>query len=182
MSSNIGDGSCRGSGSGHGVITTNKKNEDSIYHYRPAAFREYIEVIADHNATLIEILHRARIREAKRECLPKHLAELKIEELRHNPQLIKQVYALRNGMQPMSKLPLPYTKEERSHELIDNIADAHSVVKSKAKCRIVKGHYNVGTPTNSELNFHYVIEILAAPYKDEFGHPEGHVDFIGMVN
>ena len=143
MSSNIGDGSCRG------VITTNTnwKNEDSVYHYRPAAFREYIEVIADHNATVIEILHRARIREAKRECLPKHLTELKIEELRHNPQLIKQVYdALRSGMQPMSKLSLPYTKEERCHELIDNVADAHSIVKSKTKCRIVKGHYNVGTP------------------------------------
>jgi hypothetical protein len=179
MSSNIAAGGCS---SGRGV-TTNWKNEDSIYHYRPAAFRDYIEVIADHGATVIDILQRARIREAKRECLPKHLAELKIAELRHNPQLIKQVYdALRNGMQPMAKLLLPYTKEERCQELIDNLADAHSIVKSKAKCRIAKGHYNKGDPTNSELNFHYVFEIVAAPYKEEFGYPEGHVDFIGMVN
>jgi hypothetical protein len=162
-------------------ITTYWKNEDSIYHYLPAAFRDYVEVIADRDAIVIDILQRARIRETK--CLPKNLAKLKIEELRHNPHQIKQVYdALRHGMQPMSKLSLPYTKEERRQELIDNLAATHNIVKSKAKCRVVKGHYNAGTRANSELNFHYVFEIVAAPYRDESGCPDGHVDFIGMVN
>jgi hypothetical protein len=160
---------------------TNWKNEDSIYHYRSGLFRDYIEVIADRDATVIDILRRARIREAK--CLPKHLAELKIDKLRHNSQVIKQVfYSLRNGMQPMSKLPLPYTIDERRQELIDNLANAYDIAKSRAKCRIVKGHYDKGTSSNDELNFHYIIEIVAAPYKDEFRYVGGHVDFIGMVN
>jgi hypothetical protein len=55
MSSNIAaDTGCRDSG--RAGATINWKNEDSIYHYKPAAFRDYIEVISDNNRSITDVM------------------------------------------------------------------------------------------------------------------------------
>lgn len=153
------------------------KNEDSIYYHKPGEFTDFIINIEDRSISVLDALQRFR----ECQCLPKRFKEMKIEELRQNNQLIAELYnSLRNNMQPLSKLPLPYTcsVKEREQELISNLSEyGFDINTSRAKCRIVKGYYS-----GEGLDYHYVFEIAAAPYDNTDLDNAGQFDFIGMVN
>lgn len=150
-------------------------NQDSAYYHKPGPFRDLILSIANRSILVSDALKG--FREVK--CLSNRFKEMTVEELRQKPEQIEELYInLRNGMQPQSKLALPYSsKAERGQELIDNIAGLYDVNTQKAKYRIVKGHY-----IDDAVNYHYVFEIAAAPYSDPSLRDGGHFDFIGSIN
>lgn len=150
-------------------------NQDSVYYHKPGPFKDLILSLANRSSLVSDALQG--FREVK--CLSNRFKKMTVEELRQKPEQIEELYnSLRNGMQPQSKLALPYTSmAERGQELIDNIAGLYNVNKHKAKYRIIKGHYDDGT-----LNYHYVFEIAAAPYNDPSIEDGGHFDFIGSIN
>lgn len=77
-----------------------------------------------------------------------------IQELSDNPSSILDLSnALRAGMKPESKFKLPYKKEQREQELIDNISENYAIDKSKAKAKIVTGHHK-DQNTGQEFNYH----------------------------
>jgi hypothetical protein len=62
--------------------------------------------------------------------------------------------------------------------LIRNLSEyGFEINVSRAKCKIVKGHYN-----GEGLDYHYIFEIAAAPYKKPDPTSSSQFDFIGMVN
>jgi hypothetical protein len=78
----------------------------------------------------------ARFREIK--CIPNRLAELTVQQVSDDPNLVAEIYrALINGMQPESKYKLPYDKEERQKEIVDNIAQAFDIDRKNTQCKIV---------------------------------------------
>lgn len=83
-------------------------------------------------------------------------------------------------MEPLGKLSLPFSTNsaERGAELIANLSEfGFNINISRAKYKIVKGHYS-----GEGLDYHYVFEVVAAPYKKPDPRRGGQFDFIGMVN
>src|SRR5438094_10315781 len=97
--------------------------QDSIWHYRPGQFKEYIRTIFYKSMFVSDAL--ATFREVR--CLPKKFRQMTVQELYHNPLLIQELYkVLRDGMASESKFKLPYNKEERQKEIIESLAENYN--------------------------------------------------------
>jgi hypothetical protein len=133
--------------------------KDSIYYYKPGQFKEYIRTIADKSIKVSDSLNT--LRESKN--LSKEFKNMTVDELSKNPQEIQRLHkSLKSGMPPESKLKLPYKKSEREKEIIENIAADYKIDKSKAKSKVITGHYDDGNQT-----FNYSLEVAIAPRKDK---------------
>lgn len=154
---------------------TEWETQDSIYYHKPGPFMDLVINIDNRSASISDALQN--FREVK--CLPRLFREMKIGELRQNPELVAELYnSLKKGMAPLSKISLPYGSiAERGQQLIDNIASFGNVDISKAKHKIIKGHYD-----GDGLNYHYLFEIAAAPYTDSNLKYGSFVTFIGAIN
>src|SRR5437867_8160353 len=105
---------------------------------------------------------------------------MRIEDLTNEPRLIVDLsQALRNGMAPESKFRLPYKKEERAQELIENLAENYAIDKRKAKAKIVTGHYK-NDKTGQEFN--YALEVVIAPRTDIGSECAGKIEIIANIN
>jgi hypothetical protein len=149
---------------------------DSVYYYKPGGFKEYFRTITDKSLLVSDAL--AGFREIK--CLPKRLAELTVQEVSDDPKLIVEIYqALIDGMQPETKYKLPYDKEERQKEIVDNIAEVFDIDRKNTQCKIVTAIYK---DDKTGQQFPYAVEIAIAPRKDLGFENAGEVTFIGSVN
>ena len=98
---------------------------------------DYIRRIINKSITVSDAI--ATFREIK--CLPGRFKQMTIQELADNPKVIQELYkVLKEGMQPESKSRLPYNKEQRERELINNIAKNYDVDIQKTKAKIITGH------------------------------------------
>ena len=94
--------------------------QESIYHYKPGEFKHFIQNIDDKSITVTEVIRDWR--EFKN--LNLELKHMTIQQLTDNPKLIEELAkALLTGMKAESKFQLPYNKEERKKELIENISE-----------------------------------------------------------
>lgn len=97
-------------------------------------------------------------------CLPKLLGELTVQQVSDDPKLIEEIFqALIDGMKPESKYKLPYDKEERQKEIVDNIVEVFDIDRKKTQCNIVTGIYK---DDKTYQQFPYAVEIAIAPRKD----------------
>jgi hypothetical protein len=82
-------------------------------------------------------------------------------------------------MEPESKYKLPYDKEERQKEIVDNIAQVFDIDRKNTQCKIVTGIYK---DDETGQQFAYAVEIAIAPRKDLGVDNAGEATFIGSVN
>ena len=82
-------------------------------------------------------------------------------------------------MAPESRYKLPYNKEDREKELIENIGEVYDVDKEHAQAKVVTGHYS-NEDTGQEFN--YALEVVVAPRKDKGVESAGEVEIIGNIN
>jgi len=150
---------------------------DSIYYYKGIGeFKRFIQRIDDITLSLSEAL--SPFREGK--CLSNEFKQRTIQELKDEPSLIVELSrALRNGMAPESRFKLPYKKEEREQELVENIAENYAIDTNKAKAKVVTGHYK---NDKSEQEFNYALEVVIAPRTDISGESAGEIKIIGNIN
>ncbi len=149
---------------------------DSIYYYKRGEFKHYFRTITDQSIRVLDAL--AGFREIK--CLSKRLRELPVQQVSDDPKLIAELYqALRDGMQPESKYKLPYDKEERQKEIVDNIAESYDIDRKNTQCKVVTGYYK---DDKTGQQFPYAVEIAITPRKDLGVDNAGEVTFIGCVN
>ena len=149
--------------------------QDSIYYYKYSDFRAFIQTITDKTVAVSDVL--ATFREVK--CLPKEFRQMTVQELSDKPSLIQEVFrALRSGMQPESKFKLPYKKESREQELIENIAENYNIDTEKAKAKVITQHYK----DEDGREFNYALEVVIAPRTDIGSENAGEVKFIGNIN
>jgi hypothetical protein len=149
---------------------------DSVYYYKAGVFKQYFITIADKSLLVSHAL--AGFREIKR--LPKHLGELTVKQVSDDPKLIAEIYqALIDGMKPESKYKLPYDKEERQKEIVDNIAEVFDIDRKNTQCKIVTGFYK---DDKTGQQFPYAVEFAIAPRKDLGVENAGKVTFIGSIN
>lgn len=150
--------------------------QDSIYYYKPGEFRNFIRRIDDKTLTVSEAL--SPFREIK--CLGSEFKQITIQELADKPNSIPELSkALRKAMAPESKFKLPYKKEEREQELIENLAENCDIDLKKAKAKIVTGHYK-NDKTGQEFN--YALEVALAPRTDIGSESAGKIEIIGNIN
>jgi 5S rRNA maturation endonuclease (ribonuclease M5) len=150
--------------------------QDSIYYYKHGQFKHFIQRIDNQSIRVSDAL--ATFREVK--CLNKGFGDMPIQELTNKPDLIvKLSKALRAGMKSESKFKLPYNKEERELELIENIAENYAIDTNKAKAKVVTGHYK---DDNTGQEFNYALEVVLAPRTDMGVRDAGRIDIIGNVN
>jgi hypothetical protein len=149
---------------------------DSIYYYKRGEFKQYFRTITDQSILVSDAL--AGFREIK--CLPKRHRVMTVQQVSDDPKLIAEVFqALREGIQPESKYKLPYDKEERQKEIVDNIAESYDIDKTKTQCKVVTGYYK---DDKTGQQFPYAVEIAIAPRKDVGVDNAGELTFIGSVN
>jgi hypothetical protein len=149
--------------------------QDSIYYYKSSDFRAFIQTITDKTVAVPDVL--ATFREVR--CLPKKFIQMTVQELSDKTSLIQEVFrALRAGMQPESKFKLPYKKESREQELIENIAENYKIDTKKAKAKVITQHYK----DEEGREFNYALEVVIAPRTDIGSEHAGEVEFIGNIN
>ena len=108
--------------------------QDSIYYYKPGEFRNFNRRIDDKSLSVSEAL--SPFREIK--CLGNEFKKITIQELIDKPSLIPELSkALRNGIAPESKFKLPYKKEEREQELIENLAEIMLLTQTRLRRRLL---------------------------------------------
>jgi hypothetical protein len=149
--------------------------QDSIYYFKRGEFKNYIQAIDDKSISFSDAV--ATFREAR--CLPKKFKQITLQQAADNPELIRELYDALRKMAPESKYKLPYKKEEREEELIDNLADVYDIDKKHTQAKIVIGHHK-NEDTGQEFN--YALEIVVAPRKDIGVNHAGEVEIIGNIN
>jgi hypothetical protein len=149
---------------------------DSVYYYKPGGFKQFFRTITDKSLLVSDAL--AGFREIK--CLPERLKDITVEQVSDDPKLIAEIYrALRDDTKPESKYKLPYDKEERQKEIVDNIAEVYNIDRENTQCKVVTGIYR---DDKTGQQFPYAVEIAIAPRKDLSVDNAGEVTFIGSVN
>ena len=149
--------------------------QDSIYYFKRGDFKGFFKVVTNKSLSVEQAL--STFRELK--CLPNKFKQMTVLDVSTSPPLMTELYdALRNGMAPESKFKLPYNKEKRKYQLIENISQSYSIDISEAECRIITGHYNDG----EQLAFNYALEVVMAPRSDQKVEHAGEVEIIGNIN
>jgi len=150
---------------------------DSIYHHKPGNMGGLIRRFPDKSMTVPEAF--STYREIR--VLPSKFRNMTVQTLADDPKLIEEFCkSLIDGMAPESKYRLPYKKAEREKELIESVAEVYGIDKSKARSKVVTGHYE---DPNCTQEFNYAVEVVVAPRKDlNIEKHGGEVEFIGNVN
>lgn len=111
--------------------------------------------------------------------LAKKFKNITVKEAADNPKTITELWDGLHSMAAESKYKLPYDKEERQAELIENLAESYNIDKSQAQAKIITGHHK-NEDTGHEFN--YAVEVVVAPRKDKGIKNAGEVEIIGNVN
>jgi len=148
---------------------------DSIYYFKPGEFKNYFQGIDDKSMLVSDAL--ATFRELK--YLPNKFKQMTVQHVVDDPSLIGEIYEGLRKMQPQSKYKLPYKKEDRQVELIENIAENYNIDKEHTQTRIVTGHHK---DEDIGREFNYLLEAVIAPRKDKDLKNAGEVDIIGNIN
>jgi hypothetical protein len=152
-----------------------ERYQDSIYYFKPGEFKNYIQGIADKSMFVSDAL--ATFRELK--CLPNKFKRITVQQVVEDPRLIAEIYEALRKMQPQSKYKLPYKKEDRQVELIENIAENYNIDKEHTQAKIVTGHHK---DEDTGREFNYSLEVVIAPRKDKDFQNAGEVEIIGNIN
>jgi len=148
----------------------------SIHNYKGLSdFRQFVRNITEKERTISDVL--AGLREIS--YLPKRLAQLTVEQVKANTDLIEEIYKALKKMKPEIRYKLPYDKRERQQEIIANIAESHEIDKNRAYCEIKTGYYK---DDRTDQQFPWAIEIAMAQRKDLGVTNAGKINFIGSVN
>ena len=119
----------------------------------------------------------ATFRELK--CLPNKFKQMTVQQVADDPRLIGEIYEGLKKMQPQSKYKLPYKKEDRQVELIENIAENYNIDKEHTQAKVVTGHHK---DEDTGREFNYSLEVVIAPRKDKDFQNAGEVEIIGNIN
>jgi len=149
--------------------------QDSIYYFKRGEFKNYIQAIDNKSIPVSDAI--TTFREAK--CLSNKLKQITIQQVADNPELIRELYKALRKMAPESRYKLPYNKEDREKELIENIGEVYDVDKEHAEAKVVTGHYS-NEDTGQEFN--YALEVVVAPRKDKGVESAGEAEIIGNIN
>jgi hypothetical protein len=148
----------------------------SIWNYKGLVdFRQFIRNITEKDRSIFDVL--AGFREVA--VLPKRLGQLTVKHLCSNTDLIGEVYKALKKMRPQTKYNLPYDKEERKGEIVENIADSFAINPKKTFCEIKTGYYK---DEKTGQQFPWAVEIAMAQRKDLDVRSAGMINFIGSVN
>jgi hypothetical protein len=156
-------------------MAKSEEHQDIIYYLKRGEFKNYIQAIDGKSIPLSDAV--ATFREAK--CLPNKLKQITVQQVADNPELIRELYKALRNMAPESRYKLPYKKEEREKELIENIGEVYHIDIEHAQAKVVSGHY---TNEDTGQEFNYALEVVAAPRKDKGVESAGEVEIIGNVN
>ena len=149
---------------------------DSIWYYKgPGEFKHLIRTQADKSILVSDMV--AEWREAI--VLPKKLGSLTVQQVSDDTKLMAQVREALQKMPAESKYKLPYDKEQRQQEIIDNIAEIFPIDKKNTQCKIITGCYK---DDKTGQQFPFAVELAIAPRKDLGVKNAGEVTFIGCVN
>jgi hypothetical protein len=119
----------------------------------------------------------ATFRELK--CLPKKFKQMTVQQVADDPALIGELYEGFRKMQPQSQYKLPYKKEDRQVELIENIAENYDIDKDHTQAKVVTGHHK---EQDTGREFNYSVEVVIAPRQDRDFQNAGEVEIIGNIN
>lgn len=148
---------------------------ESAWHFKRGEFKNYIQ---NQSNVLISV---AEIFETWREyrCLKKKFKEITVKEAADNPQIINELWDDLHKMAAESQYKLPYKKEERQVELIENLAENFKINKELAQAKIFTRHHK-NEDTYQEFN--YALEVAMAPREDLGEKHAGEVKIIGNIN
>jgi hypothetical protein len=151
--------------------------EDSIYHRKPGAVRDYVKRLVNKSVTIPEAFSTYR----EITVCPNKFRNMRVQQLADDPKLLQKfVNSLVKGMQPESKYKLQYKKAEREKEMVGNVGEVFDIDKSKTQSAVVTGHHK---DPNSTQEFNFVIEAVVAPRTDlDVSKHAGEVEFIGNIN
>lgn len=148
---------------------------DSIYYFKRGEFKNYFQGIDDKSMLVPNAL--ATFRELKN--LPNKFKQMTVQQVADDPSLIDEIYEGLRKMKPQSKYKLPYKKEDRQVELIENIAENYNIDKAHTQAKIVTRHHK---DEDTGREFDYLLEVVVAPKKDKNFQNAGEVDIIGNIN
>jgi hypothetical protein len=148
---------------------------DSIYYFTRSEFKNYIQAIHPKSISVSDAL--VTFRELK--CLPNKFKKMTVQQVADDSKLIQELFEGLKKMLPQSKYKLPYKKEEREKELIENLAENYCIDKEHTQAKVVTGHYK---DEDTDKEFNYAVEVVLAPRKDIGVDHAGEVEFIGNVN
>jgi len=149
--------------------------KESAWNFKRGEFKSYIQNQADTSIPVAEIFETWR----EYQCLRKKFKQITVKEAADNPQLINELWEDLHKMVAESKYKLPYNKEERQAELIENLAENYHINKTQAQAKVVTGHHK-NEDTGQEFN--YALEVVVAPRKDKGVENAGEIEIIGNVN
>jgi hypothetical protein len=149
--------------------------QDSVWYFKRDEFKNYIQGIADKSILVSDAF--ATFRELKR--LPNKFKGMTVQQVADDPTLIGELYEGLRKMKPQSTYKLPYKKEDRKVELIENIAENYNIDKEHTQAKVVTRHHKDGD-TGGEFN--YLLEVVIAPRKDRDIQYAGEVEIIGNIN
>jgi len=148
---------------------------DSIYYFKRGEFKNYFQGIYDKSMWVSDAL--ATFRELR--YLPNKFKQMMVQQVVDSPSLIGEIYEGLKKMKPESKYKLPYKKEDRQVELIENIAENYNIDKEHTQTKIVTRHHK---DEDTGREFNYLLEAVIAPRKDKDFQNAGEVDIIGNIN
>jgi hypothetical protein len=151
---------------------------DSIYYFKnPKQLIAFIHSIADKTVSVEEAL--GPYKEVR--WLPAKFRQMTVQELSDEARLIEEVdKALRHATKnKCPKFELPWTVEERTKELVDNIAELYPIKKILAKAKIITNKH-IGPAEYQQ--FPYCLEAVMAPRTDIGDEKAGDVEILGNIN
>jgi hypothetical protein len=149
--------------------------QDSVWYFKRGEFKNYIQGIADKSILVSDAF--ATFRELKR--LPNKFKQMTVQQVADDPGLIGELYEGFKNMQPQSKYKLPYKKEDRQVELIENIAENYNIDKEHTQAKVVARHHKDG---DTGREFNYSLEVVVAPRQNQNLQNAGEVEIIGNIN
>jgi hypothetical protein len=139
----------------------NSEFRDSIYYFKRGEFKNYFQGIYDKSMWVSDAL--ATFREVRH--LPNKFKQIMVQQVVDDPSLIGEIYEGLKKMKPQSKYKLPFKKEDRQVELIENIAENYNIDKDHTQAKIVTGRHK---DEDTDREFNYLLEAVIAPRKKIF--------------
>jgi hypothetical protein len=152
----------------------NFEYRDSIYYFKRGEFKNYFQGIDDKSMLVPDAL--TTFRELK--YLPNKFKQMTVQQVADDPSF-DEIYEGLRKMKPQSKYILPYKKEDRQVELIENIAKNYDIDKGHTQAKIVTRHHE---DEDTGREFNYLLEVVVAPKKGKNFQNAGEVDIIGNIN
>lgn len=158
------------------MASSNWSNPITIWAYTYDEFSVFVENLVDQSIPVSTALHSFReLRWLPKKWKPRTVGELSEQEKK---DLFRD---LKSNSRPMDKLRIPYggnkeLDEMREAALIKRISAIYEVDESAAKYKVARSRYK---SPDGEVNFPYVFEVVAIPFKDILTNS---YTFIGSVN